>query len=129
MITLFIPVCCCVNNVIMFLRQVRLYIKLLYLRSCGLHFLYIAHDIPAAGHLAVAKTKTRLQRHFYWPCISNDVKKFCRACDVCQRLGKSTLPSVAPLYSLPVVSEPFCQIAIDIIGPLPQCKDLSLIHI
>jgi len=85
--------------------------------------MYIAHDIPAAGHLGVAKTKARLQRHFYWPGISNNVKEFCRTCDVCQRLGKGTSPSVAPLHSLPVVSEPFCQNAIDIIGPLPQCKD------
>ena len=85
--------------------------------------LYIAHDIPAAGHLGVAKTKARLQRHFYWPGISSDVKEFCRTCNVCQRLGKGISPSVAPLHSLPVVSEPFCQNAIDIIGPLPQCKD------
>jgi len=27
------------------------------------------------------------------------------------------------LSSLPIVSEPFCQIAIDIVGPLPVCKD------
>ena len=85
--------------------------------------LHIAHDMPAAGHLGIAKTKARLQRHFYWPGISSDVKDFCRTCDVCQRLGKGNSPSVAPLHSLPVVSEPFCQIAIDIIGPLPSCKD------
>ena len=30
---------------------------------------------------------------------------------------------MAPLQSLPLVSEPFCQVAIDIIGPLPTCKD------
>ena len=40
--------------------------------------LHIAHAIPAAGHLGVAKTKARLQRHFYWPGISRDVKEFCR---------------------------------------------------
>jgi len=51
------------------------------------------------------------------------VKDFCRTCDVCQRLGKGTSPTVAPLHSLPLVTEPFCEIAIDIIGPLPPCKD------
>ena len=85
--------------------------------------LHIAHAIPAAGHLGVAKTKARLQRHFYWPGISRDVKEFCRTCDICQRLGKGSSPAFAPLHSIPLVSEPFCQIAIDIVGPLPPCKD------
>ena len=86
--------------------------------------LHIAHEISAAGHLAVAKTKDRLLRHSYWPSISRDVKNFCRSCDVCQRLGKGALNSPAPLHSLPIVSEPFCQIAIDIVGPLPSVKIL-----
>ena len=85
--------------------------------------LQLAHDIPAAGHLGVAKTKNRLLRHFYWPSISRDTKDFCRSCDVCQRLGKGKSVSPAPLHSLPLISEPFCQVAIDIVGPLPVCKD------
>jgi len=50
--------------------------------------LSVTHNIPAAGHLGVAKMKDRLLRHFYWPTISKDVKEFCRSCDICQRLGK-----------------------------------------
>ena len=42
---------------------------------------------------------------------------------MCQRLGKGAPCPPAPLHSLPLVSEPFCQIAIDIVGPLPVCKD------
>jgi len=85
--------------------------------------LQLAHDIPAAGHLGVAMTKNRLLRHFYWPSISRDTKEFCQSCDVCQRLGKGKSMSPAPLHSLPLISEPFCQVAIDIAGPLPVCKD------
>ena len=62
--------------------------------------LQIAHEIPAAAHLGVAKTTARLQRHFYWPGITSDVKQFCRTCDMCQRLGKGGSPAVAPLQSL-----------------------------
>jgi len=43
--------------------------------------LYLAHEIPAAGHLGVAKTKESLLRHFYWPNISRDTRNFCRNCD------------------------------------------------
>ena len=85
--------------------------------------LYLAHEIPAAGHLGVAKTKDRLLRHFYWPSISRDTRNFCRSCDVCQRIGKGASSLPAPLHSLPLVSEPFSQVAIDIVGPLPVCKD------
>jgi len=40
--------------------------------------LQIAHEIPAAGHLGVAKTQSRLLRHFFWPSISRHTNSFCR---------------------------------------------------
>lgn len=85
--------------------------------------LCLAHDIPLAGHLGTAKTLSRLQQNFYWPTISKDTRNYCRTCDCCQRLGKGNKKTIAPLHNLPVVTEPFSQIAIDIIGPLTCCKD------
>jgi len=85
--------------------------------------LQIAHAIPAAGHLGVAKTQSHLLRHFFWPSISRDTKSFCHSCDICQRLGKGKKPVLAPLQSMPLVSKPFAQVAIDIIGPLPVCQE------
>jgi hypothetical protein len=67
----------------------------------------MAHSIPAAGHLGMAKTLARLTQHFFWPSIKKDVKMFCRSCDICQRLGKLGKPTVAPLVSVPVISEPY----------------------
>ena len=46
----------------------------------------------SAAHLGVAKTTARLQRHFYWPGITSDVKQFCRTCDACQRLAVAGKP-------------------------------------
>ena len=85
--------------------------------------LQIAHEIPAAGHLGVTKIQSRLLRHFFWPSISRDTKSFCHRCDVCQRFGKGQKPVPAPLQSIPLVGEPFAQVAIDIIGPLPVCQE------
>jgi len=70
----------------------------------------IAHEIPAAAHLGIAKTTARLQRHFYWPGITTDIKEYCRTCDVCQKLGKGGPAPVAPLQSLPLVTEPFVRL-------------------
>jgi hypothetical protein len=83
--------------------------------------LYIAHDIPLSAHLGIAKTKARLEAHFYWPSLTQDVKLYVNTCDMCQRLGKGGKPQPALLHNLPVVTEPFKRIAIDIVGPLPVC--------
>jgi len=83
----------------------------------------IAHDIPAASHLGVPKSKDPLLHHFYWPSINQDVKEFCHSCDVCQHLGKEASNAPVPLHSLPLGLKPFCQISADTIGPLPVCKN------
>ena len=71
--------------------------------------------------MGVAKTKARLSPHSYWPHIAKQVTQYVRSCDVCQRLGKGQKPHSAPLIPLPLVTEPYSRIAIDIVGPLPSC--------
>lgn len=48
----------------------------------------------------------------------SNVKRYCQACECCQRGAKSK----APLMPLPVVEEPFRRVAIDIVGPLRKTK-------
>ena len=81
--------------------------------------LQLSHDIPASGHLGIAKTKERLLAHFWWPKCHKHIIAYVRSCDRCQRIGKGLHPRAAPLVPLPVVSEPFSLVAIDIVGPLP----------
>jgi len=50
--------------------------------------LKLVHDIPAAAHFGMIKTKKRLEQHFYWPSMSEDIKRYTRTCDVCQEIGK-----------------------------------------
>ena len=61
--------------------------------------LYLAHDIPASAHLAMAETKARLWPHFYWPRMSKHVYDYCKSCDQCQRVGKGRKPSVPVSYT------------------------------
>ena len=44
---------------------------------------------------------------------------FCRQCSTCQKTSHSRVCR-APLQPLPVISEPFSRIAMDIVGPLPR---------
>ena len=79
--------------------------------------LELAHEIPLAGHLGKEKTRRRVLRRFYWPNVFGDVDEFCRTCAVCQKASHKGVGK-APLMPLPVISEPFSRVAMDIVGPL-----------
>ncbi|XDV29315.1 hypothetical protein PO909_032452 [Leuciscus waleckii] len=69
--------------------------------------LSVAHD-GVSGHLGVTKTFGRVLRHFFWPGLKRDVRRYCKTCHVCQVSGKpnQVIPP-APLYSIPaMVDEP-----------------------
>ena len=79
--------------------------------------LELANEIPLAGHLGKEKTRRRVLRRFYWPNVFGDVEEFCRTCAVCQKASHMGVGK-APLMPLPVISEPFSRVAMDIVGPL-----------
>ena len=86
--------------------------------------LSLAHETPMAGHLGIKKTYRKILNHFYWPGIQKDVKHFCRTCHTCQMIGKlNQRPPPAPLKPIPVSAEPFSQVIIDCVGPLPKTKE------
>ena len=75
--------------------------------------LRLGHSIPLAG---------RIYRHFTWPHLYLEVKDFCATCPQCQLVARKSIMSRAPLNPVPIVSEPFKKIAIDLIGELPKTK-------
>ncbi len=78
--------------------------------------LKLAHEVPLAGHLGVAKTKDRILQRYYWPGIFRDVARFCRSCEVCQQ-STSRKPRKVEMVSMPLMTRPFQRIALDIVGP------------
>ena len=78
----------------------------------------LGHESIMAGHMGITKTLDRIQSNFYWPCMYDDVSRFCKSCDDCQKtIPKGRVPK-APLDKMPVISTPFQRVAIDLIGPL-----------
>ena len=73
------------------------------------------------GHLGRDKTLARILDVYYWPGVSSDVQQLCTACLECQK-GSQARPRKATLQSLPVISEPFSKIGMDLVGPLPRTK-------
>ena len=63
-----------------------------------LRIMYECHDAPTSGHRGREKTYLTISRNFYWPRRYQFVRKYIRACEVCQRVKPS--PSArAPLHS------------------------------
>ena len=83
--------------------------------------LELAHDIPMAGHQGRDKTWQRILRRFYWPSVFQDIENLCKSCRICQKASKQRVKA-APVISLPVISEPFSRVAMDIVGLLPRSK-------
>ncbi|KAL8574595.1 hypothetical protein ACOMHN_061595 [Nucella lapillus] len=78
----------------------------------------LAHDAPMSGHLAAQRTLQRVFRHFYWPGMCADIRRFCASCVQCQKtIAKGRVPKV-PLVRMPTVKEPFQKVGVDIIGPM-----------
>ncbi|KAG2765725.1 hypothetical protein PC116_g26277 [Phytophthora cactorum] len=71
------------------------------------------HDTPTAGYPGREKTYVLLTRDFYWNHQYKWVRKYVRACEVCQRVKPAAF-SQAPLQSLPTPSECWQSISMDL---------------
>ena len=85
--------------------------------------LRLSHDVPMAGHMGVARTKERVLSNFFWPSVVKDVKLYCKTCELCQKMTSKGRTPKAPLQKVPIVTEPFRKISIDLVGPLIPVTD------
>lgn len=93
-------------------------------RECRPVILRVAHEGPMAGHFSHRKTLIKIAQDFYWPSMGADIRDYCRSCDVCQRMSAKGRVRPVPLQPLPVVTEPFSRVSIDLVGPLsPPSSD------
>ena len=79
----------------------------------------IAHD--RLGHFSVAKTRAILNNKFTWPKMASDVHNHILVCIKCKEFNK-VAHKQAPFHTRPTITEPYQEIALDIIGPLPRSK-------
>jgi hypothetical protein len=82
--------------------------------------LHHMHSDPLAGHFSVDETYRRIKIRYYWPQLFNDVRRYVRTCDECQRRGKNR--RTEPLHPIKI-GQPFDRIGMDIVGPLPKTKN------
>jgi len=78
-----------------------------------------AHRI--VGHKAARKTRDYVSRWFWWLTLAKDVEMFCKSCGICQTTKTSTSKPKGLLHSLPILEAPWQSIAMDFVGPFPEC--------
>ncbi|RUS85697.1 hypothetical protein EGW08_006573 [Elysia chlorotica] len=67
----------------------------------------VAHDTITGGHLGIKKTREKIMSNFFWPGMYEDVARYCRSCDICQKtVSKGTVQN-APIENIPVVEYTF----------------------
>jgi transposase InsO family protein len=74
------------------------------------------HDHLTAGHLGASKTTHRILKHYFWPQINIEVKKYVKGCYQCQ-----ARKTPAPMKLSLTPSVPTCVnalVGIDLVGPV-----------
>ena len=86
-----------------------------------------AHTV--LGHFGPQKTADYVQHHYWWPCIGQDVKQYCKMCPVCQMIKSSTQRVPGLLHSLPIPLQPWESIAMDFVSPFPESGDCDYLWV
>ncbi|KAI0993189.1 hypothetical protein K3495_g14995, partial [Podosphaera aphanis] len=82
-----------------------------------------AHDSPVTGHPGREVTLSILTRDFYWPRMSNMVRRFVRNCDVCGRTHVWRDKKRGFLKPLPVPERFHQELSIDFMTDLPTSNN------
>jgi len=73
------------------------------------------------GHKAAQKTRDYISHWFWWPTLAKDIELFCKSCGICQTTKTGTSKLKGLLHSLPIPEAPWQSIAMDFVGPFPEC--------
>jgi len=78
------------------------------------------HEHPQAEHGGTAKTTSLISRRYYWLKIREDIKRFIRNCDTCQKTKVVRHEPYGLLQSNEAPDGPWKSIAMDFITDLPK---------
>lgn len=71
----------------------------------------------------VLQKHDRIARHIFWLSMKSLLSAFIRSCRVCKLAGKpNQVISQVPLQPIPVIGQPFENLILDCVGPLPKAK-------
>ena len=87
------------------------------------------HDSVDVEHLGQHRMLELLKRTYWWPGLKEDVKRYVQGCFKCQQNKVQHQRKTGELHSLEIPQEPWQEISIDIIKPLPKSNGMDAIVI
>ena len=81
------------------------------------HVLELGHDV-FGGHMALQRTKQRIEFTFYWPTLLEDCREYVRTCHVCQVKKRKTRRDQIPITPIQRSDRVFDHMFVDCLGPL-----------
>jgi hypothetical protein len=84
-------------------------------------------DVSNGAHAGYAKTYNRIASVYYWPKMSQAIKKYTDTCDICQKTKPRQHGPRGYLQPIPIPSQPFEVITMDFIVDLPQSNGYNAI--
>jgi len=80
------------------------------------------HEVKYSGHVGIHKTIQHLKRHYWWPKLNEDVKKWVRSCLHCQRNKADNKRPSGLMKPLPIPPRPWSSVSMDFITDLPETE-------
>jgi hypothetical protein len=85
------------------------------------------HNSPNVGHPGIHRMLELIKRTYWWPTIKTDVTAYVKGCLECQKNNIICQPGHVSLSPLPIPKQPWQEISIDMIGPLPKSDNYDSI--
>ena len=85
------------------------------------------HDPADVGHLGQHRMQELIKRTYWWPGLKEDIKKYVQECIKCQQNKVQHQKKAGELHPLEIPEEPWQDISIDMIGPLPRSNKMDAI--
>lgn len=80
------------------------------------------HRSKYAGHFGAAKTSHLVGRMYWWPSLVKHVDQYCKQCFECQRNKASSRKPQGELQPLPIPTDRWSMVTLDLIVKLPVTK-------
>ncbi|XP_045479182.1 uncharacterized protein LOC123684075 [Harmonia axyridis] len=85
--------------------------------------LFENHDSPLGGHQGFERTYEKIKQLYSWKNMKDEIRQYIKKCKICQQSKTDFKHNKSPMI-ITTTSTKFCeQIALDIVGPLPNTKN------
>ena len=85
--------------------------------------LYRAHDSPMAGHQGAARLLRRIESHYFWKGMRDEIRLYVASCVTCGIMKASTRKPMGEMIPLPSSENPFETVEIDKFGAIQNSPD------